>query len=148
MTTTHFDIKRLHATIDEMSDLLSRELDTLEQFNLTDQQENYLMYCVTNAPLTAKELVEEFQVSKSAISQVVAKLEKERFIEREKNPENLRETLIYLGPKGRMFARRLEEFNSKIQNEYYVHLTSDEIKQMISSIEKLNKVIKENQSGS
>ncbi|MFB1080994.1 MarR family winged helix-turn-helix transcriptional regulator [Jeotgalibacillus sp. JSM ZJ347] len=138
-------IKELHYTFDETSRLLTADLDTLSQFNLTPQQESYLMYCVQFEPATAKDLVREFQVSKSAISQVVARLEKDRFIEREKNPDNKRETLIYLGPKGRMFARRIKDFNEKMREEYYTHLSIHEIETVIESLKKLNMVIKEKQ---
>lgn len=146
MKTLDTYVKELHETFDETSRLLTEDLQTLSQFNLTPQQESYLMFCVKFAPLTATDLVREFQVSKSAISQVISKLEKERFIEREQNPENKRETLIYLGPKGRMFARRIKDFNEKMREEYYTHLSVQEIESVIQSLQKLNTVIKEKQS--
>ncbi|WP_404409365.1 MarR family winged helix-turn-helix transcriptional regulator [Jeotgalibacillus malaysiensis] len=141
-------VRELHETFDETSRLLTDDLHTLSQFNLTPQQESYLMFCVKFAPLTATDLVKEFQVSKSAISQVISRLEKERFIEREQNPENKRETLIYLGPKGRMFARRIKDFNEKVREEYYTHLSIQEIESVISSLKKLNTVILDKQAKS
>ncbi|AJD91117.1 hypothetical protein JMA_18000 [Jeotgalibacillus malaysiensis] len=145
MKTLDFYVKQLHETFDETSRLLTVDLETLSQFNLTPQQESYLMFCIKFAPLTATELVREFGVSKSAVSQVIAKLESARFIEREKNPDNMRETLIYLGPKGRMFARRIKDFNEKMREEYYTHLSVKEIESVIRSLQKLNSVIKEKQ---
>ncbi len=145
MKTLDSYVRELHETFDETSRLLTDDLDALSQFNLTPQQESYLMYCIKFAPLTATELVREFGVSKSAISQVIAKLEDARFIEREKNPDNLRETLIYLGPKGRMFARRIKDFNKKMREEYYTHLSIQEIESVIHSLQKLNTVIKDKQ---
>ncbi|MDZ5711837.1 MarR family winged helix-turn-helix transcriptional regulator [Jeotgalibacillus haloalkalitolerans] len=145
MKTLDTYVKELHDTFDETSRLLTEDLEPLSQFNLTPQQENYLMFCVKYAPLTARELVHEFQVSKSAVSQVIARLEKDRFIEREQNPENKRETLIYLGPKGRMFARRIKDFNEKMTEQYYTHLSISEIEAVINSLRKLNDVIKQKQ---
>ncbi|WP_166786725.1 MarR family winged helix-turn-helix transcriptional regulator [Jeotgalibacillus salarius] len=146
MKTLDTYVKELHDTFDEMSRLLTDDLATLSQFNLTPQQESYLMFCVAHAPLTAKELVDEFQVSKSAVSQAIARLEQDRFLEREKNPDNKRETLIYLGPKGRMFARRIKDFNEKMRNDYYVHLSLEEIEMITESIKKLNRVIRDKQT--
>lgn len=148
MRTLDSYVRELHETFDETSRLLTDDLHTLSQFNLTPQQESYLMFCVKFAPLTAKELVKEFQVSKSAISQVISRLEKDRFIEREQNPENKRETLIYLGPKGRMFARRIKDFNEKVREEYYTHLSIQEIESVITSLKKLNTVILDKQTES
>ncbi|TFE03382.1 MarR family winged helix-turn-helix transcriptional regulator [Jeotgalibacillus sp. R-1-5s-1] len=148
MKTLETSVKELLASFDEMSHLLKDDLKTLNQFDLTPQSEAYLLFCIEKGPVTAMEIAREFCVSKSAVSQAVARLEKERFIEREQNPDNKRETIIYLGPKGRMFARRIKDFHEKMVNDYYIHISQQEIEQMVRSLKKLNGIIREKKNPS
>ncbi|MBM7706838.1 DNA-binding MarR family transcriptional regulator [Chryseomicrobium aureum] len=134
----------LHKSIDEMNRLLVRDVANLVPFDLTPVQEAYVIFCNSHAPTTVTSLVEEFGVSKSAVSQMITKLENDGFVKREINPENKRERLIFPAAKAKKYQQGLDQLDKQMTEKYYVHLETQDIQQMYNAISKLNGVIREN----
>src|SRR5690625_5529605 len=88
----------------------TEEVKELENFHLTPQQEITMFYIIRNEPVIANDIANHFDISKSAVSQVISKLEEMKMIYRQVNSINRRETLIYLGDK------RSEEHTSELQS--------------------------------
>jgi DNA-binding MarR family transcriptional regulator len=63
---------------------------------------------------TVSELAEWFMVTKGAISQVVGKLNHDGYVIKERNPDNGKEILLSLTPKGRKAMKGHAEFHESI----------------------------------
>ena len=127
-----------------MNRLLVRDMANLVPFDLTPVQEAYVIFCNSHAPTTVTALVEEFGVSKSAVSQMITKLEKDGFVKRETNPENKRERLIFPAAKAKKYQQGLDQLDKQMTEKYYVHLDTQDIQDMYTLISRLNGVIREN----
>lgn len=86
----------------------TKEVVELEDFQLTPQQEIVMFYIIRNEPVIAKDIANHFDISKSAVSQVISKLEEMKMIVRQENAINRRETFIYLGKRGQVFHQLLK----------------------------------------
>lgn len=73
----------------------------LDEYNLTVQQENMLLYIMGHQGVTVNEIAAKFSITKSAVSQVLAKLEERKLILRKNNPKDRRESFISLGEEGK-----------------------------------------------
>ncbi|MBM7717312.1 DNA-binding MarR family transcriptional regulator [Bacillus thermophilus] len=87
----------------------TKEVVELEDFQLTPQQEIVMFYIIRNEPVIAKDIANHFDISKSAVSQVISKLEEMKMIVRQENAINRRETFIYLGKRGQVFHQLLKK---------------------------------------
>ncbi|KRF67232.1 hypothetical protein ASG99_16525 [Bacillus sp. Soil768D1] len=95
-------------------------------------------------PTTASKLVEEFKVSKRAISQMIHKLEQDGCIYRKPNPNNKKENLLYPTPKGILYQKGIENLDNRMVEKYYIHMNLDEIQQMYDLVNKFNTIIRKN----
>ena len=101
-------VDQLNKKFDEFKQLVNHEIEEIEalaKFPLTPQQESIMFYIIRHQPVKAKQIASYLNVSKSAISQVLPKLENQHLITREKNNENRRESLISLGSRGEEYAQ-------------------------------------------
>ncbi|WP_016992276.1 MarR family transcriptional regulator [Lysinibacillus boronitolerans] len=87
----------------------TKEIEELQNFHLTPQQEIIMSYIIRNEPVIAKDLATHFDISKSAVSQVISKLEEMNMIYRQENLTNRRETFIYLGNRGKEFHQLIKK---------------------------------------
>lgn len=104
-----------------------KEIQQLEQYQLTPQQELVMFYIIRREPVIAKNIAAHLNVSKSAVSQVLAKLEDGKLIQRRKNPENKTESLIELGKKGRQYAELLIHMDEQLVQKYYSKVSLAEL---------------------
>ncbi|TKJ08005.1 MarR family transcriptional regulator, partial [Bacillus cereus] len=99
MTRTYKEvINEMNRAYNEFYILLFQELK--DEFGLTGQQESMLFHINLNENTTANHIATTFNVSKSAVSQVLSKLEKQKMISKQVNPNNKREYFLTLGPNG------------------------------------------------
>ena len=90
---------------------------------------------------TANDLVDHFAVTKGAVSQVLAKLEKRDYIIRRRNPEFGKEKLMELTPKGQKAFDGHEAFHREMDADVTDQLTRmgvkgvDEMDKLLSLLE-------------
>lgn len=118
------------------------EAKQLEHFHLTPQQELIMFYVVRNEPVTASKIASFLDVSMSAVSHVVPKLEEQNMIVRQTNPDNKREALIRLGDRGRDYATLLYRIDEFLVREYYSKVSLDDLEAVHRVLTKLLKVAK------
>jgi DNA-binding MarR family transcriptional regulator len=113
------------------------EAKQLEQFQLTPQQELMMFYIVRNEPVTASHIATFLDISMSAVSHVLPKLEEQHLIVRHTNPENRRESFIRLGERGREYAALLHRIDEMMVRKYYSNVSLEELEQVLGVLTKL-----------
>ncbi|MBD3109235.1 MarR family transcriptional regulator [Bacillus sp. AGMB 02131] len=149
MKSTYLDIvQRMDKAYTDFGVLLSRETRILDEFNLTAQQESILSYINTHHHTTANEIAADFNITKSAVSQTLSKLEKKNMIKKTKNPANKREYYLELGPEGNKYINYLDELIQQMTDKYYSKIPVEELDEMVTTMEKINSIIREEKAKS
>ncbi len=136
-------IRRMNEAYEEFGILISQETKKLDELDLTVQQEYMLSYIEKNKQATANDIAAAFGISKSAVSQVLSKLEKRDMITKQVNPSNKREYFLTLGNNGREYMDRLLQLDEILIDKYYSKLNIEELNQMTETMVRINNVIRE-----
>ncbi|MGE7823675.1 MarR family winged helix-turn-helix transcriptional regulator [Paenibacillus sp. NPDC093718] len=136
-------VNELHDAFNEYYVNYNKGAKKLDNFNLTVQQENMLLYVIRNQRITVNEIAANFSITKSAVSQVLSHLESRDFIRRESNPNDRRESFILLGQEGKKYADLIAEADRAFVKKYSSQVEIEDLKQVLRTIKKLNQVIKE-----
>ncbi|MFK4426096.1 MarR family winged helix-turn-helix transcriptional regulator [Bacillus sp. RC51] len=134
-------INEMNRAYNDFYILLFQELK--DEFGLTGQQESMLFYINLNENTTANNIASTFNISKSAVSQVLSKLEKQKMISKQVNPNNKREYFLTLGPNGSKYIERLSELDDVLIEKYFSKIDIEALQQMTDTLTKINKVILE-----
>ncbi|MFK4467505.1 MarR family winged helix-turn-helix transcriptional regulator [Bacillus sp. RC252] len=134
-------INEMNRAYNDFYILLFQELK--DEFGPTGQQESMLFYINLNENTTANNIASTFNISKSAVSQVLSKLEKQKMISKQVNPNNKREYFLTLGPNGSKYIERLSELDDVLIEKYFSKIDINALEQMTDTLTKINKVILE-----
>ncbi|MMZ65315.1 putative HTH-type transcriptional regulator YusO [compost metagenome] len=93
--------------------------------------------------ITVGELALEMDISSSAVSQLIAKLEKNGYVHRSVNPDNRREVFITLGPQGLEYFDKQEQVERAVAERLYAKLTQAELGDLERITAKLMKIAQE-----
>lgn len=115
----------------------TKEVEELENFHLTPQQEIIMFYIIRNEPVIANDIANHFDISKSAVSQVISKLEEMKMIVRQENSLNRRETFISLGNRGQEFHQFLKKIDDILVEKYYSKVSLIELKNVLDTLDKI-----------
>lgn len=115
----------------------TKEIEELEKFHLTPQQEIIMSYIIRNEPVIANNIAEYLDISKSAVSQVLPKLEEAKMIYRQVNPSNRRESLIYLGERGKAYDQVLKKVDQFLIEKYYSRVSLEELNSVYDTLTKI-----------
>ncbi|MFS0559322.1 helix-turn-helix domain-containing protein [Terribacillus sp. 179-K 1B1 HS] len=135
-------IRRMNEAYEEFGILISQETKKLDELDLTVQQEYMLSYIQKNEQTTANDIAADFSISKSAVSQVLSKLEKREMITKQVNPTNKREYFLALGNKGQEYMDSLKQLDEILIDKYYSKIDLDELHQMTETMVRINEVIR------
>lgn len=102
-----------------------------------------LTLIMRNPEATPSALAKKFGVTKSAISQQLAKLEEKYYIVRKPHKEDKRAFTIELADKGRLLEKQMEYFNVRLSQNYHEHLSIDELHSVLTSLQKLKKIVEQ-----
>lgn len=124
----------MYRQIDELDLLFTKYFTELNEFELSYQQEQMLLLFKRQETWTTTEIATKMSISKSAVSQVLKVLEQRDFVMREKNPENLRESFIRLGPNGLAYSQQIDAIEERLAEEMFSVLEDDEMKMINRSL--------------
>ncbi|AOY14521.1 MULTISPECIES: MarR family winged helix-turn-helix transcriptional regulator [Bacillus cereus group] len=142
MTRTYKEIiNEMNRAYNEFYILLFQELK--DEYGLTGQQESMLFHIHLNENTTANHIATTFNISKSAVSQVLSKLEKQKMISKQVNPNNKREYFLTLGPNGSKYMEELSELDDVLIEKYFSKIDIGALEQMTDTLKNINKVILE-----
>lgn len=133
-------VQELHQAEENCNLLIVNEFRPLMKYDLTAKQEMLLTMVKKHNNLTVSELAKHMNVTSSAVSQIISKLEREKYIKRSINPANRREIIVSLDEKGNNYFEERERIEIKIIKKYYAKLSLDEIitlKNITLKLEKL-----------
>ncbi len=89
------------------------------------------------------QLADLMNVTSSAVSQIVSKLEKSKYLLRTINPNNRREIIVQLDERGHDYYLKEEEINKEIVSRFYSRMKMEEVIQLRNILVKLNNVVEE-----
>lgn len=117
----------MYRQIDELDLLFTKYFTELNEFELSYQQEQMLLLFKRQDTWTTTEIAAKMNISKSAVSQVLKVLEQREFVQKEKNPDNLRESFIRLGPIGMAYSKQIDAIEERLAEEMFSVLEDDEM---------------------
>ncbi|MED3735646.1 MarR family transcriptional regulator [Virgibacillus pantothenticus] len=107
---------------------------------ITTQQAVVLDIVYLAKRITVGEIAIEMDISSSAVSQLIAKLEKKKYIKREINLENRREVFITLDENGLKYFSKQDYVEKQIADKIYSNLSSNELDALEHIVEKLKEI--------
>ena len=136
--------KEIYLAIKKRSDQLGtllaselRELVSEQDFVNLSTKQLMLLDLLNSTPLTMNEIANSFQMTASAASQLVKKLEANNYVKREINLDNRREIYVKLDSKGIDYSKKMEEFEYYLLERYYGQLEEKDLNQLKSIFDKL-----------
>ncbi len=119
----------------EMRRAFVKKLATL---GLSYQQWNVLKVIKhSEDPISAKSLVEKLNSDKATISGVVRRLVNAGFLTEQKNPEDKRETLLFLSGNSASMCEMIMELESEFNDQIFSELDNSELEQLDSLLKKM-----------
>ena len=118
--------------------LYNKNAQKFNAYNLTAQQDTILFFLKDNPRITANEIAKKFAISKSAVSQVLSKLEALNFIKREANPNNHRELFIGLAEEGLAYQALSEEADKEFMTKHFADIDLEQLQNVLQTMKKVN----------
>lgn len=118
--------------------LYNKNAQKFTAYNLTTQQDTILFFVKDNPRITANEIAKKFAISKSAVSQVLSKLEALNFIKREVNPNNHREFFIRLAEEGLAYQALSEEADKEFMTKHFADIDLEQLQNVLQTMKKVN----------
>jgi MarR family transcriptional regulator, organic hydroperoxide resistance regulator len=148
------DIAKICSQIIEYSDALSalfledyKRIASNDFADLSTKQQVILeLLRVQNR--TVNEISGYFSITASAASQLISKLEKQRYVKREINVENRREIIVKLDEKGQQYNKMVESNQYSIIEKYYAKLDKEDLVKLLDIHQKLYQIALKAQSES
>ncbi|GAA0358495.1 MarR family winged helix-turn-helix transcriptional regulator [Bacillus horti] len=135
-------IKQINVLRNEINIQIANKFEDRLDNELTTKQVLILELIRTGVTST-KDLADKLNVSTSAISQLLNKLEDKRYVERFINPKNRREIVLKLADKANQYFNDLDSLKDEINREVYGKLSLEELKQLASILGKLQGIVNE-----
>lgn len=126
---------------------LNHELGVEVQNDLSENQ-RLLLFLVNNKHIQhVKDLAYFMNVSPSAISQMVKRMEDMDLIVREVDKNNRRTTILKIGPKGKEFLNQMEEQRRIITVRYLSKMNEEDLIDVRNFMKKFHDIIVDTQEG-
>ncbi|QDI91433.1 MarR family transcriptional regulator [Salicibibacter halophilus] len=123
-----------------------QQLPTFDIISLTKRQESILMYIFSNENVTMSDIAAYFDISRSAVSQTLNKLEEQDIIVRSINQENRRELNLSLGKNGEKLHQEYKKIEEMIVQNYFSQIKIEDLRQVRDIIRKLEGMIVEGEN--
>ncbi|MDX8361981.1 MarR family transcriptional regulator [Cytobacillus sp. IB215316] len=127
--------------LEQINNSLIHEIESLLQFDLTPKQSVLINIVQAFNNITVKDLAKKMNISTSGVSQLLSKLEKDKYIKREINVDNRREVHINLDTKGLELYQASKEIDNKIIDKYFSKLDESEAEQFYAIVKKLHGIV-------
>jgi len=114
-----------------------RKLYEIERFKLPQAELKCLMLFSTERYLTVTSIAQKMEVAKSRITKIINGLVQKGLVKQMNDPQDTRIKLISLTPAGREIALKIDAFQGEIFRQILLHLSVDERKTTLSSLETL-----------
>lgn len=140
-------ISNIEESLFDISLVLNREFGT-DYVNCLSSNQQLMLFLVAKKDVKhVKDLAYNMNVSASAISQMVAKLEQLDIVYREIDQSNRRNTILRLGSRGIEILKIMDENRSKIINKYLSKMSGKDLNDVMNAFKKLQETIIEIEKG-
>ncbi|MBD8006709.1 MarR family winged helix-turn-helix transcriptional regulator [Bacillus norwichensis] len=133
-------VKRINEAEYTINRLIYKHYKQYLNSGITTQQAVVLDIVYLAKRITVGDIAIEMNVSSSAVSQLIAKLERNQFIKREINPQNRREVFITLDEKGTEYFSKQDYVEQQVADKIYSKLSSKEIVELERIVKKLREI--------
>lgn len=123
--------------------LLLQEYRSLLDDEITTKQALLLELIHKHERITVREIADQMEVSSSAVSQIVGKLEKMGYVKREINLQNRREIIVQIGPQGVAYFAKQEKVERGIIERFYAKMEFEEVQQLRTLTLKLKGIVEQ-----
>lgn len=135
-------LQQLGRTSKMMSAQISEEMRS-SGLDITKEQGMALRRLLQKSGPTQSELAWITNRDKTSLTRLLAKMEGSVLIERREDDNDKRIKRVYLTDKGRAMAERVERVLQSIASKYITNIPEEEINEVISSLEKIQKQLKQ-----
>lgn len=122
------------------------QLFPFPDISLTKRQQVMLLYILKQENVTMAGLAEYCDISKSAVSQTIKKLEELSIIKRVINKENRREVNIEFGTKGLEMKKEFMQMEQNLIEQYLIKIDIKDLKLVQEVARSFEKIISEESS--
>lgn len=133
-------VKRINEAEYTINRLVFKHYKQYLNSGITTQQAVLLDIVYLLKRITVGEIAIEMNISSSAVSQLIAKLEKNQYIKREVNSQNRREVFITLDDKGMEYFKKQDYVEQQVADKIYSKLSSIEIDELERIVNKLREI--------
>lgn len=133
-------VKRINEATYTIDRLIFKHYKQYLNIGITTQQAVVLDIVYVAKRSTVGEIAMEMNISSSAVSQLIAKLEKNQYIKREINLQNRREIFITLDEKGVEYFSKQDYVKQQVSDKIYSRLTSKDVDELERIVEKLKEI--------
>ncbi|WP_435172090.1 MarR family winged helix-turn-helix transcriptional regulator [Paenibacillus glycanilyticus] len=135
--------EQINKTIEDIWMLMEKSERKITDFGLNNQQHVMLSLIIRHPFPSPTELAEKMEITKSAVSQQLKKLERDGYIKKIQDAHDKRVFSIGLGEKGIIYKKELDTFNEQILKEYTSKLSFEELSNMLSSFQKFQELLEQ-----
>ena len=129
-------INRMNVLHNEINIQIAKKFEGKLDNELTTKQV-LILELIKSGVTSTKDLADKLNVSTSAVSQLLNKLEDKYYIERFINPNNRREIVLILADKANQYFNEIAFLKDEINRDIYGKLSLEELKQLTEILEKL-----------
>ncbi|MDM5233559.1 MarR family winged helix-turn-helix transcriptional regulator [Lysinibacillus pakistanensis] len=133
-------VKRINEAEYMINRLIYKHYKQYLNSGITTQQAVVLDIVYLAKRITVGEIAIEMNISSSAVSQLIAKLEKNKYIKREINLQNRREVFITLAENGLEYFSKQDYVEQQIADKIYSKLSSKELDELERIVGKLRRI--------
>ncbi len=134
-------VKRINEAEYTINRLIYKHYKQYLNSGITTQQAVVLEIVYLAKRITVGEIAIEMNISSSAVSQLIAKLEKNKYIKREINLQNRREIYITLDENGLEYFSKQVYVEQQIADKIYSKLSSEELDEFERIVDKLRRIV-------
>lgn len=133
-------VKRINEAEYAINRLIYKHYKQYLNSGITTQQAVVLDIVYLAKRITVGEIAIEMNISSSAVSQLIAKLVKNKYVKREINLQNRREVFITLDENGLEYFSKQNYVEQQIADKIYSKLSSNELDELERVVEKLREI--------
>lgn len=139
-------IDRLQSAFSVVMRKLATEFTEDEEIGLTGPQFFILRYLTNKGRCTVSELANVMHVKPSAITVMVERLHKHKYVIRSRDGIDRRVVFIEITDMGNKKLAKADQKRKQILAKYLMHLKQEELDQLITIFEKLSQIVTSNQN--
>ena len=122
----------------EVSSLLRQALRLTVDGPISIPEMRGLEFFVTNSDARQKDLAEYWGITNASTSAFISKMEKRGFIERSRDPNDKRASVLKVTPQGHEVIAQMRAATAKASAPFFAGLTGDEKKQLSQILDRLD----------